>query len=192
MFKVLDRIEAALSSKKGKIICGVVALAVIGLIVFQEVQEAKQVATEKARVEAVQADKRAAQLKADEEKKAGQERKAAAENQYNNNHPVSLVYEEMHEMANSIVISDDIWEEKPITKADIARLINTIRGSTYKDKQILVAMLQRWDNGIFSQAVTDHDFVWHALEGNVGRATGIDTDNLPSWSNFQKPSSRKK
>jgi Tfp pilus assembly protein PilV len=183
MFKILDRIEAALSSKKGKIICGVVAMAVIGFIVFQNVQATK--AAEK--VEATQLARREAAATKLRDAKAAEAaakaKDAAADKQYTIDHPVTMVYEEIHEMANGIVIADDIWAEKPITKAGIARLIKTVKGSTYENKSLLYSILSRWKNGNFSQADKDHNYVWFELGGNVGKATDVDTSKLPSWAN---------
>lgn len=183
MFKTLNKIEAALSSKKGKIICGVVAVAVIGFVGFQKVQEVK----ETARVEAVQvAIKEAAATKLRvtmAAEAAAKAKDAAADKQYTIDHPVTMVYEEIHEMANSIVIADDIWAEKPITKAGISRLIKTVKGSTYENKSPLLDILGRWNAGQFDVAEYDHNYIWTELGGNVGEATGVDSNELPSWAN---------
>ncbi|MEK6266541.1 MAG: DUF6241 domain-containing protein [Clostridium sp.] len=197
MIKILDKIEAALSSKKGKIICGVIAVAVIGGLAFQSIQETQE--TEKAA--AIQQDKEDAQIqkkrdayvkkKADAAAKVIADAKAAADavaaereaSITRGGRRISTVYREVHTMANSIVIANDVWGQKAITKENISALSDEIQEEDYESdvKTQLLAILNRWNTGNFSQADEDHNYVWEKLGGSTGRATGVDTSKLPSW-----------
>lgn len=83
------------------------------------------------------------------------------------------VYTLMHYMINTKVTSDVIWGTLDLTKNRVKILINAVTVSNWNDKNKLLGILNRWENGDFSQAVDDHNYVWSRLGGKDGKATGI-------------------
>lgn len=156
MWNRLAKISDILGSKKGGIICIVIAFMAIGVIGGQKLYEG----VEAARIEAAQ----------DREREVEATVRAEAS-----------VYEEIHAMANSIVIADDVWSREPITMDTIDALSDEIQRASYADGKELLGILSRWKAGDFSQAAYDHNYVWGKLDGNTGRATGVNNNKLPSW-----------
>lgn len=203
MLKKLKKMNDILSSRKGAIICGVVVIIAIGGLVGQKVYKAK----EAAKIEAIQIAKEDAETKkaqdlyakqkAEAEAKALEDVKALEATQAAKEEEAevakasaeinrvgrseAVVYEEIHTMVNSIVIADDVWEKKLITKENIVALIAEINNSKFQDKKELYTILNRWKAGDFTQADSDHNYVWGKVGGTVGRATGVDSSKLPTW-----------
>ena len=141
ILKRLKKMNDILSSRKGAIICGVVLIIAIGGLMGQKVYKAK----EAAKVEAIQIAKKEAETKkaqdlyakqkADAEAKRLAEMKAiedaeAAEVEsqiVRGNRPVEAIYDEIHTMANTIVIASDYIGYKIITKENIFALSNEIQ-----------------------------------------------------------------
>lgn len=189
------------NSRKGAIIFGVVVVVALGGVIGQRIYKTKVAA----KVAATQAAKEASEInrkreayakqKADAEAKALADEKALAVTKvaeeeaqaaksnaqiYRVGRPVAVVYEEMHTMINSIVIADDVWEKKLITKENIAALITEVENSKYNDEKLL-EILNRWKAGDFEQADSDHNYLWDKLGGTTGRATGVNTSKIPIW-----------
>ncbi|GKX29066.1 hypothetical protein SH1V18_15460 [Vallitalea longa] len=80
------------------------------------------------------------------------------------------VWEEMHMMANTKIIADEIWGELEITEERVDFLIIEVLASDYPDKKILLTILYNWKNEDFSNAVDEHNYLWGKLGGNVGKA----------------------
>lgn len=82
------------------------------------------------------------------------------------------LYDEMHKMANTKIIAVDGKKggEIEITPEKCNELIEYIKDSTFWDKQVLLNMLNRWVKGDFHDAVAEHNYLWEALGGSVGRA----------------------
>ncbi len=83
------------------------------------------------------------------------------------------VYNQIHAMANTLIIADEIWDKEEITEETINALIIEITASAFLDKQILLNILSEWKAGDFSNGVSAHNYVWEKLDGTVGRATGL-------------------
>ena len=197
----MNKIKGLTSSRKGAIIFGVVIVVALGGLIGQRIYKTKVAA----KVAATQAAKEAAEInkkreayakqKADAEAKALADAKAleatrAAEEEaqvvksnaeiYRVGRPVAVVYEEMHTMINSVVIADDVWEKKIITKENVTALITEVKNSKYNDEKLL-EILNRWKDGDFTQGDSDHNYLWDKLGGTTGRATGVNTSKLPIW-----------
>jgi hypothetical protein len=86
--------------------------------------------------------------------------------------PEDEVYDEMHKMANTKIITKDgeIWGKEDITPSLCNKLIVEVTKSNYYDKQVLLNMLNRWVKGDFHDAVAEHNYLWDALKGTVGEA----------------------
>lgn len=93
------------------------------------------------------------------------------------------IYTDIHHMSHNVVIADEKWGYRDLTLENIDKLYNELDGIEGQDsiKEELYEILERWRNGDFSRAHHDHNYVWRRLGGTVGKATGVDTRNLPDW-----------
>jgi len=80
------------------------------------------------------------------------------------------IYMEMHKMANTKIIADQVWGEIDITAERVNALISEISLSDFEDKEILLNTLSNWKNDDFSNAVQEHNYLWEKLNGTVGEA----------------------
>lgn len=82
------------------------------------------------------------------------------------------VLNEMHRMANSLVVADEIWGVIKITEKRVNGLIVEVVASDFDplEKYDLLQILGRWKNKNFLYGVHDHNYLWEKLGGNVGRA----------------------
>lgn len=91
---------------------------------------------------------------------------------------------EMHEMANNYIIADEIRGKREMTQerlnALILILLSVKKPNNYPHKAHLLDMLSLWKQGEFFVLVNDHNYLWDALDGTIGRATGVKKD-LPAW-----------
>ncbi|MFD3155918.1 DUF6241 domain-containing protein [Haloimpatiens sp. FM7330] len=83
------------------------------------------------------------------------------------------VVDVMHKMANTKVIADKKWGFVKITKERIKNLKTIVSESNYKEKEKLLEILNKWEEGNFSEADKDHNFLWDKLGGTVGKAKGV-------------------
>ena len=88
------------------------------------------------------------------------------------------VINQIHEMANTIVIASQKWGKEKITKEEVNALILEVEISEYESKDKLLEILYRWENGNFRMGDTDHNLVWNLLNGTIGLATGLDLDEI--------------
>jgi len=52
----------------------------------------------------------------------------------------------------------------------------------YPHKQHLLEMLTIWKQGEFFMLANDHNYLWAALNGQIGKATGVkERKDLPVW-----------
>lgn len=93
------------------------------------------------------------------------------------------IYTDIHHMSHNVVIADEKWGYRDLTLENIDKLYNELDGIEGQDsiKEELYEILERWRNGDFSRAHHDHNYVWRRLGGTVGKATGVNTRNLPDW-----------
>jgi hypothetical protein len=85
------------------------------------------------------------------------------------------VYNTLHEMANSKIISGDgkVWGVKSVTKQRVEAVKRAVADLKIEDAKIN-DMLSRWGNQDFTQAVDEHNYIWsYYLHGNVGRAVKL-------------------
>lgn len=79
----------------------------------------------------------------------------------------------MHEMANTKIVAKEIWGERGISISSCDDLINEIQNTDIVDGERLIEILERWKEEDLSQAVEEHNYLWHRLNGNVGEATSL-------------------
>lgn len=83
------------------------------------------------------------------------------------------IYDIMHQMANTLIIADDIWGYIRITPDRIDYLEDYIAQSDFDDKNIMLGILERWKDGDFSKGVSEHDYFWRKLDGTIGKAISL-------------------
>jgi len=90
-------------------------------------------------------------------------------------YPEQDVYDIMHRMSNTKIISENnkIWGELPIDDKSIESLKSLVSEIDYEDRDYLLEVLARWEGGDFSQADKEHNYFWTKLGGTVGEAIGI-------------------
>ncbi|WP_078390744.1 DUF6241 domain-containing protein [Shouchella patagoniensis] len=83
--------------------------------------------------------------------------------------------ETIHFMTHGLVHAEQKWGEVEITEDRIERLLYVAErnADTYKHGNQYVEMLKRWNDGDFSKAVRDHNFIWDLWGGTVGKATRL-------------------
>lgn len=93
------------------------------------------------------------------------------------------IYTDIHHMSHHVVIADEKWGFRDLTLENIDKLRKELDGIAGHDavKEDLYDILERWKNGDFTRAHHDHNYVWRKLGGTVGKATGVNTRNLPDW-----------
>lgn len=79
------------------------------------------------------------------------------------------IWEEMHKMANSKIISLDELNSIPlkIETSYVNELIAIAEKSDFFDKTVLIEILQRWQKGDFRLCVEDHNYLWGKQRGHV-------------------------
>ena len=89
---------------------------------------------------------------------------------------INIVYEEVHRMANTIIIPEDgnKWGEDEITKERIEKVLYELNGrDDYLNKE-----LNKWNNSDFSNGVKVHNYVWSKLGGTIGKAKSLNDVNV--------------
>ena len=74
-------------------------------------------------------------------------------------------YQTVHHMANTIIIADDgqIWGQNEITREAVTQMVNE---------------LKKWLELDFSNGVEVHNYVWDKLDGNIGKAKGLNQEKI--------------
>lgn len=90
-------------------------------------------------------------------------------------YPQEKVYDIMHKMANTKIIAEDgkIWGKIPIDEESLKSIKALVSEIDYKDRDYLLYVIDRWENGDFSLADEEHNYFWAKLGGNTGRAIDI-------------------
>ncbi|MGL4772402.1 MAG: DUF6241 domain-containing protein [Clostridium sp.] len=93
----------------------------------------------------------------------------------NTYYSVQKLYDVLHRMSNGKIIAKDneIWGVLPMNKENIEAAKTLVENVAYKDREYLLEVLTRWENGDFSQAVEEHNYFWDKLGGTVGKAIGL-------------------
>lgn len=113
---------------------------------------------------------------AHEEVKAVEESKMAESGKEVTVRSQKEIWDEIHKMANTKIVAEEIWGTLEITAERVDGLILEITKSEYDDKEKLLEILARWKQGDFTRCVEDHNYVWEKLGGTVGKATGLKTN----------------
>ncbi|MGX6446146.1 DUF6241 domain-containing protein [Neobacillus sp. K501] len=84
--------------------------------------------------------------------------------------------QEVHDMSHQKVHADQKWGASEITEDKVLLLIEAIKSTQFEKestKDMLLATLESWSVGNFSNAVKDHNLIWAYQKGNVGKATRL-------------------
>lgn len=89
---------------------------------------------------------------------------------------IEKIYDEVHKMANSLIIAEDnqIWGEEKITRKRIKELLKSVEGID----DFLTAEIEKWDKLDFNNAVEVHNYVWKKLGGTVGKAIDLNNEGI--------------
>lgn len=90
-------------------------------------------------------------------------------------YPAEDVYDILHRMANTKIIAEDdeVWGKIPIDSESLSDIKALVSEMDYEDKDYLLKVLNRWENGDFSQADKEHNYFWAKLGGTIGKAIKI-------------------
>ena len=79
-------------------------------------------------------------------------------------------------MANTIIIADDgqIWGQNEITREAVTQMVNELKGRD----DYLSDELKKWLELDFSNGVEVHNYVWDKLDGNIGKAKGLNQEKI--------------
>lgn len=88
------------------------------------------------------------------------------------------INEDIHHMANTIILAVDgkINGTKQITMESIDEALNMVQGVD----EYLYTEIGKWKKGDFSNAVEVHNYVWKKLDGEIGKADGLDEAAIES------------
>lgn len=76
----------------------------------------------------------------------------------------------VHNMTHQKVDADKKWGAAKITKDRVEKLYSIVTESKFKNKQVLLDILDPWRNEDFTNAVEAHNKIWNIQGGNVGKA----------------------
>lgn len=93
----------------------------------------------------------------------------------------------IHKMANTIIKAGDNrkYGEIQITPTNIkiaqavVKNINNIEAQNYLNNE-----LHKWSEGNFDNGVAVHNYVWHMLDGEIGKAISLDYERIESIKNI--------
>lgn len=89
---------------------------------------------------------------------------------------IEKIYDEVHKMANSLIIAEDnqIWGEEKITRKRIKELLESVDGVD----GFLTVEIEKWDKLDFNNAVEVHNYVWKKLGGTIGKAIDLNNEGI--------------
>ena len=85
------------------------------------------------------------------------------------------VMKTMHSMTHQKVISEEKWYNLEMAPENISAVYEFIKDSDigFTLKRELLKIAGNWKEGNFDNIVEDHNYLWGAQNGNVGKATGV-------------------
>lgn len=85
----------------------------------------------------------------------------------------------IHFMTHGLVHAEQKWGKVEITAERVERLLEVSeqQQEQYEQGNTYVSILKRWNEGDFSSAVSDHNDIWGMLDGTVGKATRLFTQD---------------
>ena len=98
------------------------------------------------------------------------------------------IINEIHDMANTYIVADEIRNKQVMTQDRIDFLIEELNSTEEPTPNTphLISILTRWKQGEFCVLASDHNYAWELLNGQIGYATDVKYNKLPDWSNHTK------
>jgi hypothetical protein len=99
-----------------------------------------------------------------------------------NKFPLDMTEDEVqkaiHHMSHAKVYAKEKWSHLEPNQARIDRLLYVVeRNENFLDYgNLYIRILERWQSGNFSNAVTDHNSIWDLQGGTIGEATRLLTE----------------
>lgn len=87
----------------------------------------------------------------------------------------------IHQMSNQIInpVDGKKYGVLNITPNNIEIALKSIKNINDQEaRDYLSTELSKWKEGVFSNAVEVHNYVWHMLGGNIGRASSLDDKKI--------------
>jgi hypothetical protein len=82
------------------------------------------------------------------------------------------VIDVMHKMTHQKVKASEKWGAIPMTNDSINDVFTIVTKSDFAHKDKLLAILEKWKNGSFENADSDHNYFWNYQGGTIGEARG--------------------
>ncbi len=83
------------------------------------------------------------------------------------------VIEVMHKMTHQKVKAKEKWGAIPMIPDTINQVYDIVENSKFEQKDDLLAILDKWKKGIFSDVNEDHNYFWTYQGGTIGKSYGI-------------------
>lgn len=86
---------------------------------------------------------------------------------------------EMHQMANGLIIAEDgeIWGTKEVNTSNVQKILAEAKSlENDNDGKVLLRIADEWSKRDFSNIISDHNFIWQKLSGNVGKASEVNQE----------------
>ncbi|WP_424236919.1 DUF6241 domain-containing protein [Bhargavaea ginsengi] len=154
--------------KKGILIAALALLAVATLVIYQtrfSYSQPEEVLTQDEFIETF------------EETEALMEIDGLDRTGVNGNSPEEKILEIMHQMTHQKIAADQKWGAIPMTTRNIEQIESIVSSSkkirSPQAKKQLIQMIAKWENGDFSEADEDHNYIWKLQKGTLGKARGL-------------------
>lgn len=82
----------------------------------------------------------------------------------------------IHWMSHQKVKAESKWTHYKMTPERIDWLLEKVQEAEFEHEEVYVEILTKWQKGDFATAHIDHNRVWSLLNGTVGKATGVMTE----------------
>ncbi|MFC7365185.1 MULTISPECIES: DUF6241 domain-containing protein [Bhargavaea] len=95
----------------------------------------------------------------------------------NGNSPEEKILDVMHQMTHQKIVANQKWGAVPMTTRNIEQLESIVSSTdnirTPEVKKQLLQIIAKWKQGDFSEADTDHNYIWDLQDGTLGKARGL-------------------
>lgn len=85
----------------------------------------------------------------------------------------------IHHMSHAKVLATEKWSHLEPTQERIDRLLDVVKRNQniLERSNLYIGILERWQGGNFSNAVSDHNSIWDLQGGTIGEATRLLTED---------------
>ncbi|SEI91957.1 hypothetical protein SAMN04488127_0791 [Bhargavaea ginsengi] len=154
--------------KKGILIAALALLAVATLVIYQtrfSYSQPEEVLTQDEFIETF------------EETEALMEIDGLDRTGVNGNSLEEKILDIMHQMTHQKIVANQKWGAIPMTTRNIEQIESIVSSSkkihSPQAKKQLIQIIAKWENGDFSEADEDHNYIWKLQNGTLGKARGL-------------------